>query len=180
MATARFRASSFVAPAFASVASAVDAGDGSYATWTSSQRRGSTTGTFSGFDFSSLGQAELLSVAAEIRHYEDAGGDMNYVAVEGTNVPTLSLAPVVHSIALPTVLPSSITVNWVRGNNTRSTECAVDWLDVVVEYNPFLGSELQAYVGGSWTPGRLKKWNGSAWEPALLRRWDGSQWVEVL
>lgn len=178
MTIARFRASTFSAPDFTNTGLAVDAGDGTYATWIDSSRRGSTQGVFGGFDFSSLADAELNSVAAEIRHYEDAGGDMNYVAVEGTNVPVLSLAPVVHSIALPTALPSSITVDWVRGNNTRSTECAVDWLDIVVDYNPFLGSTINAWTG-AWTPGKLKRYNGSSWDPERLYRWNGSTWEAV-
>jgi hypothetical protein len=177
----RFRAGLFTAADFASTGSAGGvAGDGSYATWTDSSRRGSTTGTFSAFDFSSLDLATILSVTLEIRDVVDVPGDFNNVTEDGTATSWVPAgAPTVWQVPLGTTLPSSVGLTFTRGNNTRQTIYSIDWCDAVVEYDPFEGSSLQAWTG-TWTPGKLKKYNGSVWEPALIRRWDGSQWVEVL
>lgn len=180
MTTLRARASVFTAPDFTSTANATDpVGDNTWASWTNATRRGTTTGTFSGFDFSSIpGNATITSVTVEMRHYVSNTGDMNTVVVDGTSV-AYTTAPAVVSKDLGTTLPTSIDVVWTRGNNTRSTTCYVDWLEVVVEYTEFPGSTFRAWTGSAWTPGTLKRWNGSIWEPAQVMRWNGSTWVEV-
>jgi hypothetical protein len=179
----RVRASTFTPsgdPTWASNANAVDAGDGTYATWTSTVRRGTTTGVFAGFDFSSIpANSPINSVSAELRHYESNITNLPTVTVDGTAV-TVATAVRVDAVALAASLPSSVNVVWTRGNTTTSTTAYVDWLDLIVDYTPFPGSEFRAWNGGAWVPGKLKRWDGSAWVPAQVKRWAGTQWVDVL
>jgi PKD repeat protein len=135
MPTLRARASSFTAPNFADTGNAVDAGDGTFATWTNASRRGATTSTFGGFDYSSIpANSTITSVRIELRHYESSTGDMGSVTVAGTAV-TLATAVRVDSVDQGTSIPSTVEVVHTRGNNTRSTTCYVDWLDVIVNYD---------------------------------------------
>jgi hypothetical protein len=179
MGTIRVRATTFDAPDFTNPQNAVDGGTGTWAAWVDSKRRGKTSGTFGGFDFSGVpAGATVESVTAYTRHYEDMPGDMDTFLVAGVSIP-LTVGPVEHSADLGTTLPTDVLCDWNRGNNTRQTDCAIDYLDVEVTYADFLGSQLQAWDGSQWVTGNLKKWNGSSWEGAMLRRWDGSQWVDV-
>jgi hypothetical protein len=179
MPAVRVRASSFTAADFASVANAVDAGTGTFATWTNNSRRGSTTGTFGGFDFSAIPPlATITAVTAFMRHYENATGNMNTVEVAAVSVP-LASAATEHSVSLGTSLPSTIDVAWTRGNNTTSTVCYVDYLDVEVSYDEYLGSGFQGWDGSQWRSGKLKRWTGSKWEGAQVKRWTGATWEVV-
>jgi hypothetical protein len=153
-----------------------------YGTWTSAARRGTATATFSGLQWAALipEGATVNSVTAIFRHYESSTADVASVTIDGVAVPLVTSATE-HRVPLGvTVPPDPIDVVFTRGNNTRSTTCYVDYLEIEVDYSDFLGSPLQAWDGSAWKPGRLKKWNGSSWEGAMLRRWDGSQWVEVV
>jgi hypothetical protein len=177
--TIRSRASSFSAADFSDTENAVDAGTGTYATWASSSRRGSTTGTFGGFDFSAVPPlATITAVTAYIRHYEAPTGDMNTVEVSAVSVP-LAAAATEDSVSLGTSVPSTIDVDWTRGNNTRLTTCYVDYLDVEVAYDEYLGSGFQGWDGSQWRSGKLKRWTGSKWEGAQVKRWTGATWEVV-
>jgi hypothetical protein len=173
MPVARFRASTFTAPDFASTALAVDAGSGTYATWTNAARRGETISTFGGFDFSAIpGASTINSVTAFLRHYESSTGDMNTVTVDGSGVTTVTAATE-HSVALAAALPTTVEVVHLRGNNTRSTTCYVDYLDIEVDYT--LPPEAAAWNGTAWVTPEV--WNGTHW--VVPEVWNGTRWVPL-
>lgn len=39
---------------------------------------------------------------------------------------------------------------------------------------------LQGFVGGSWVPGVLKRWDNGSWVPANLKVRIGTSWVTTL
>ena len=57
------------------------------------------------------------------------------------------------------------------------------WATVAVVFYPAgagpSGSQVKAYVGGSFQSKPLKVYNGSSFVEATLKRWNGSSWVTV-
>lgn len=181
MTITRIRAGTFTNPAFTNPANAVNAGDGTYATWVNATRRGATTSTFSGFDHSSIpDDATVNSVTWEMRHYVVAPANMATITVDGIAVsipsaPAINLANKPIGQMGPASLPTSVDVVHTRGNNTTSTTAYIDWLEMVVDWTPApIFPPVEMFNGITWKTG-AEFWNGTQWRTDA-EIWDGVRW----
>lgn len=178
----RIRASVFTNPAFTNPANAVNAGDGTYATWVNATRRGATTSTFSGFDHSSIpDDATVNSVTWEMRHYVVAPANFGSITVDGIAVsmpsaPAINLANKPIGQMGPASLPTSCAVVHTRGNNTTSTTAYIDWLEMVVDWSA--APIVEVWNGTRWVPG-AEMWNGTSWRTDA-EIWNGTRWVRMI
>lgn len=61
-------------------------------------------------------------------------------------------------------------------------ESGDSWYPTFTKLVPSGAVLIPVFIGGSWVPKPLKRWNGSAWEdvvPSQFKIWNGSTWVQV-